>query len=35
MCREMGGAFRIRCGERQNGWPDGNENEWKGTIEWG
>ena len=26
------GAFRIRCGERQERWSDGHENEWKSAV---
>ena len=25
--------FRIRCGEGQEGWPDGHENEWKSATD--
>jgi hypothetical protein len=32
--RERGdGAFRIRCGEGQERWLDGHENEWKSVTD--
>jgi hypothetical protein len=27
--RNRTGAFRVRCGEGQEGWLNGHENEWK------
>jgi hypothetical protein len=35
MGRGIGGEFRIRWGERQERWPDGNENEWKSATDGG
>ena len=30
------GGIRIRCGEGQERWPDGHENEWKSATDgWG
>jgi hypothetical protein len=29
-----GGSFRIRCGEGQDRWPDGHENEWRAGQWW-
>lgn len=31
MGKGMGG-FRIRCGDGQEGWTDGHENEWKSAT---
>jgi len=33
--RSIGYGLRIRCGEGQEGWPDGHENEWKSATDGG